>query len=58
MPSAFDFGLHGIHNTPPERAVVPPNSGSFSTTSTERPALAAVTAVARAPAPDPATITS
>ena len=38
--------------------MVPPNQGSFSATSTSSPALRAVIAAARPPAPEPATSTS
>src|SRR5437870_2994634 len=56
-PSSCMSGLFGSHNTPPDIAVEPPRSGSFSTTSVARPFAAAVTAP-QSPPPDPTTTTS
>src|SRR3989344_3848482 len=50
--------LSGTHSTPPDSAVVPPNTGSFSSTATCRPRLRAVIAAARPAAPEPTTIRS
>jgi hypothetical protein len=50
--------LSGIQIPPPEMAEVPPNLSLFSTTSTDRPWSAAVTAAVMAPAPEPTTMTS
>src|SRR3569833_3926362 len=43
---------------PPERAVVPPNTGAFSVIRTSRPAWLAVRAAVMPPAPEPTTTTS
>ena len=51
-------GLPGIQSTPPEKAVVPPKTGSFSTTMTSRPDFFATIAVESPPAPEPTTSTS
>src|SRR5690349_10261706 len=58
MPCWVASFVPGIHSQPPERAVVPPKSGSFSTTMTLSPWAAAVTAVAMPDAPEPTTRTS
>ena len=58
IPAAVASGLRGSHIQPPDQAVVPPNCGSFSTTSTFRPCDAAVMAVAMPEAPVPTTNTS
>ena len=50
--------LPGIQSTPPEKAVVPPKTGAFSTTTTSSPCFLAVIAVERPPAPEPITSTS
>src|SRR5216684_1707662 len=55
MPARFASGLPGTHIHPPDQAVAPPNTGSFSTTITLRPCQAAVTAAARPEAPEPTT---
>ncbi len=46
MPARTASGLRGAYIHPPDHAVVPPNTGSFSATITRRPACAAVTAAA------------
>src|SRR3954447_24343528 len=58
MPFCFACGLPGIQRMPPEKAVVPPNWGSFSSTITSSPALRAVIAAASPLAPEPTTRTS
>ena len=58
MPCSVARRVPGIHSQPPERAVVPPKRGSFSTTSTFKPCDAAVIAVAMPEAPLPTTSTS
>src|SRR6266702_3133872 len=58
MPARRASGLPGTHIQPPDHAVAPPNTGSFSTTMTFRPCHAAVTAADNPPAPDPMTRTS
>src|SRR3954468_13053967 len=58
MPQAFASEVPGIHNQPPERAVVPPKRGSFSTIRTSRPRQRAVIAADIPEQPDPATSTS
>src|SRR3954453_14082559 len=55
MPHAFASEVPGIHNQPPDLAVVPPNLGSFSTTRTLRPCAAVVTAALIPEAPEPMT---
>ncbi len=55
MPALKAKWFLGIHIQPPDHAEVPPKRSSFSTTKTFRPAWAAVTALARAPAPEPMT---
>jgi len=55
MPAARASGLRGTHIQPPDQAVVPPSTGSFSTTTTSSPNQAAVTAALRPPAPEPIT---
>ena len=51
-PARRARGLHGTHAQPPDHAVAPPNTGSFSTTITFRPCQAAVTAADSPAAPD------
>ncbi|MNC41054.1 hypothetical protein D3C75_898020 [compost metagenome] len=58
MPARRASGLHGTHIQPPDQAVAPPNTGSFSTTTTFWPCQAAVTAADRPAAPEPMTRTS
>src|SRR5690349_16651712 len=58
MPARLASGLHGSHIQPPDHAVVPPNTSSFSHRMTDKPSVAEVTAVERPPAPDPSTRTS
>ena len=58
MPQALASEVPGIHSQPPDRAVVPPNLGSFSMTKTFSPCAAAVTAALIPDAPDPITRTS
>src|SRR4051812_4321170 len=58
IPHALASDVPGIHSQPPERAVVPPNFGSFSTMSTLSPCFAAVTAALMPDAPEPMTKTS
>src|SRR5258708_9655476 len=55
MPARRASGLSGAHIQPPDQAVVPPNTGSFSATITFKPCQAAVTAAERPPAPEPMT---
>ena len=55
IPARCASGFSGVHIQPPDHAVVPPNTGSFSATITSRPCQAAVTAADRPPAPDPTT---
>jgi hypothetical protein len=57
-PARLAGALQGIHIQPPERAVVPPKTGSFSTSTIFCLCLAATTAVERPPAPEPITRTS
>src|SRR6476620_10949466 len=58
MPQAFAIEVPGIHSQPPDRAVVPPNLGSFSIIKTFSPCAAAVTAALMPDAPEPITRTS
>ncbi|MCY1450843.1 hypothetical protein D9M71_676800 [compost metagenome] len=58
MPARCASGLHGTHIQPPDQAVAPPNTASFSTTMTFCPCQAAVTAVDKPAAPEPMTSTS
>jgi hypothetical protein len=58
MPCSVARWVPGTQSQPPERAVVPPKSASFSTTSTFRPSDAAVTAALMPEAPVPTTNTS
>src|ERR1700761_6032946 len=58
MPALRASGLVGTHSQPPDSAVLPPNTGCFSTTMTFSPCFFAVMAVARPPAPVPTTSTS
>jgi hypothetical protein len=58
IPNACASDVPGIQSQPPERAVVPPKRGSFSTINTSRPRCRAVTAAAIPAAPDPTTSTS
>ena len=51
MPARCASGLPGTHIQPPDHAVAPPNTGSFSTTITLRRCQAAVTAAARTASP-------
>src|SRR3979409_1616824 len=53
MPARLASGLPGTHIHPPDQAVAPPNTDSFSTTTTLSPCHAAVTAAARPEAPEP-----
>src|SRR5262249_11836259 len=55
MPARRASGLRGTHIQPPDHAVVPPNTGSFSATTTWRPCQAAFTAADSPLAPDPIT---
>ena len=55
MPQARASEVLGIHSQPPDRAVVPPKRGSFSTTSTLSPWCPAVTAADSPAAPEPTT---
>ena len=48
----------GIHNQPPDQALVPPSTDAFSATMTLAPCTAAVTAAESPAAPDPTTSTS
>src|SRR6266850_7244558 len=57
-PSRRATGFPGTHSQPPDHAVVPPNTGSFSTTTTRRPCTRAQIAAANPAAPDPITRTS
>ena len=50
--------LFGIHMTPPERAVVPPISGVFSSTATDFPSLRKTSALHIEPPPLPTTTKS
>ena len=58
MPARCWTWLPGSQHAPPEYAEVPPRYDVFSTTHTDRPALAARTAPVIAPPPDPTTTTS
>src|SRR5271154_471069 len=58
MPQARASEVPGIHSQPPERAVVPPKLGSFSTIRTLRPEWAAVIAADMPEAPEPTTTAS
>src|SRR6266496_2475932 len=58
MPARCASGFKGTHIQPPDQAVVPPKTGSFSTTITLSPCQAAVTAADRPLAPEPITSTS
>src|ERR1700746_3064875 len=58
IPHAFASEVPGIHSQPPDRAVVPPNFGSFSMIRTLRPCAAALTAALMPDAPDPITRTA
>src|SRR4030095_11316745 len=58
MPAACERGLPGTNIQPPDQAVAPPQTASFSTTMTFNPCQAAVTAADSPPAPDPTTSTS
>src|SRR4051812_19089618 len=58
MPHALASEVPGIHNQPPDRAVVPPNLGSFSMINTLSPCAAALTAALIPDAPEPITRTS
>src|SRR5258708_38561502 len=58
MPQARASEVPGIQSQPPERAVVPPKRGSFSTTRTLRPECPAVTAADRPAQPEPTTSAS
>src|SRR5207244_13390603 len=54
-PPSVARGLPGTNFHPLDQAVAPPNTDSFSTTTTLRPCHAAVTAAARPEAPEPTT---
>src|SRR5580692_1558766 len=58
MPQARASAVPGIHSQPPERAVVPPKRGSFSTIRTLRPRCPAVTAADMPAQPEPTTSAS
>src|SRR5665213_2015765 len=58
MPQARANAVPGIHSQPPERAVVPPKRGSFSTIRTLRPRCPAVTAADMPAQPEPTTSAS
>src|SRR3954464_14021832 len=55
MPARRASGFSGAQIQPPDQAVVPPNTGSFSATMTFRPCQAAVTAADNPPEPEPIT---
>ena len=55
IPARWAIGFNGAHIHPPDQAVVPPSTGSFSATITLRPCQAAVTAADSPPAPEPIT---
>src|SRR5437868_14262037 len=58
MPQACASSVRGIQSQPPERAVVPPKCGSFSTIRTLRPRCPTVTAADRPAQPEPTTSAS
>src|SRR4051812_27046702 len=58
MPAGFMWWLLGIHNTPPETAVVPPTLADFSMRMTLAPACCAASAATRPAPPEPTTSTS
>ncbi|MND97067.1 hypothetical protein D3C76_561220 [compost metagenome] len=58
MPARRANGLQGTHIQPPDQAVAPPKTASFSTRMTFCPCQAAVTAADNPAAPEPMTRTS